>query len=81
MAGLVEITMGQVLETGAEIWAGFRKYVAELRSSGQTVNALGGCRGLHGEKKTKGKRKLCGINESWQKSCLLCIHLKIVIFA
>ena len=67
MAGLVEITMGQVLETGAEIGAGFRIYGAELCSSGQTVNALGGHHGLHGKKKTKGKRKLCGINESLQK--------------
>ena len=55
MAGLVEISLRQVHETGAEIGsgfadsrAGFQKFGAELQSLGQTVDTLGQCPGQKG---------------------------------
>ena len=64
---LVETSMGQVLDTGAEIGVGFQKSGAELQSFGQTVNTLGRHGRIQGEKETKRKRILHVAGERQEK--------------
>ena len=72
--GLVKPLMGQVLDTGAEIGAGFQKFGAELQNVWQMVNTWGGRSGVQGKKKTERKKKtLC----CWWKVAYLLILVEL----